>query len=129
MDAKIAHSLQLGQRIVHIPHRNQAHRDEASGRGCTPFFHMPVIPCAAGKQGFFRILLGHGHESAAGKARHGREIERRQHTIGIHVVNAQLGIVCAGPQLAELAGFHAIFAARPTDDRIEADGGEALAIP
>src|SRR3546814_5791579 len=52
-----------------------------------------------------------------------------KHAIGVHVVDAQPGIIGAGAQLIEGARLHAIFAARTADDGVEADGREALAVP
>src|SRR5690606_8545058 len=75
------------------------------------------------------IFLCHRDKGAAGKARHRGEVERGDHAIGVHVVDAQLRIIGAGTELFEGAWFHAIFAARAADDGVQTDGREALAIP
>src|SRR5690606_2166647 len=91
--------------------------------------HMPVVPGPASEQGLFGVLLRHSDECSAGEAWHGREVERGEDAVRVHVVDAKLGIVGSRTKLVEGTGLHAIFAARTADDRIEPDGRVALSVP
>ena len=127
MDPQNRHPPDLSQRLGHVPQGQDDHGNEAPWRAGAPVEHMPVIIGPDGGQGDRPIRCF--QKDAAGESREGREVDRRQHAIDVHVVDAGLGVVGPFAHLGIGARLHAIFAARTADHGIEADRGIALAFP
>jgi hypothetical protein len=120
--ALLGDALDLRDRRVHVPGRQQAAWDEAARMGAAPFIDMPVIIGAQMDQGV--VLVRRLVEQAAVETHEASEIQRRSDAVDVHIVDARAGIVDTLAQLIEGGGLHAVFFRRPADDGAQTDRGK-----
>ena len=65
------------------------------------------------------VAIGGVHEQLAAEPREGREAQRTQHTVGIHIAYPVADVVAAGADLLDAGGFTAELLTRPSGDRVQ----------
>ena len=105
----------LGGSQVGIPQRNDDERDQGAVRVTAPLLnHVVVVGLYAGQP---EVMVGCLVERLAAEPGHGRKRQRGLNVVGLHVLNAGLRFIAAGPHLVVGDGHHGHLVA------VEADGG------
>ncbi len=68
-----------------------------------------------------RVLVLRGEELGAGELREGREADRAEHAVGVHVLDARLDVPGALADMAVGRRLDAVFVRWPADDRVQAE--------
>ena len=118
--ALLGDPLDLRDREVDVPHRDDAERDEAAGVLGAPLVDDPVVVGLEHHQR--QLLVARLGERARVEAGHGREAHRREHAVGVHVAHALVDVPATGAQLGERAGVEAPLLTRPTHGGGHAEG-------
>ena len=100
-------------REIHVPHGEDAERDEPSRIGATPLVDVPVVVRLEHHQREF--LVGGLGEGPGIEAGHGGEAHRGEYAVGVHVPHPVVHVEAARSQLGEGAGVEAPFLAGPSD--------------
>ena len=106
----------LGCRLLGIPDRRHRHRDEATRIGRAPRVDVPVVVRLHERERQVEVVT---QERPSGERRERREVHRRQHAAGIHVLDALVHVVAAGPHLVEALRLHAVLLLRAPGHRVE----------
>src|SRR5580704_5894771 len=93
MAAEPHHALQLAHREAHIPERQHRERNEAAGMLPAPGIEMPVVIGLDGRER--ELLVLHFLEARAREAGERAEAYGAQHAIGVHILDARVGIEAA----------------------------------
>ena len=115
---QLGHARHFGGGGGHVEPGHHHQRNEAARRGIAPVVHMPVVVGLDRGQGNRTVVVG--LEALAGKAGEGREAQRAEHAIGVHVVHAGLDVEGAAAHLLVAERLHAVFIFRPADHRVQA---------
>src|SRR3546814_7034124 len=87
---------------------------------------MPIIiGLDRGEREALVVLL---QKPDAGKPRKLGEVDRSEHAIRVHIVDARMNIIRARAQMVERHGFHPIFFLRTADHGVESEAGVFLAL-
>ena len=98
-EALLGQAVDLGDRGIHVPGRQDAERDETAGIGHAPFVVMPVVIGLHVPQR--ELLVRRLVEGLAVKADGVAEAQRRGDAVDVHVVDAGMHVVTALAQLVE----------------------------
>ena len=112
----------LGGQDLGVPDGRDRARDEAARVGAAPLVDVPVVVGADHGQGHV-LVLGAGEELPA-ELREGREAQRAEDAVGVHVVDPLVDVPATGPDLVERGGLHAVLFLRPTGHGVERDVAE-----
>ena len=92
-----ADAVDLLDRQVDVPHRDDAERDESARVGPAPFVDGPVVVgLEHHERDLLVVRLGEGPGVPPG---HRREAHRRQHAVGVHVPHPLVHVEAPRPQL------------------------------
>ena len=128
--ALLGEAVHLCRSQLGIPVRHHAQGDEAAGVGGAPLVDGPVV-----------VRLHHDErdvlvlalvEGAGAEAGHGREVQRGEHAVGVHVAHTLVHVEAPRTQLGVGPGVEAPLLTRPADRRRHAEGrrgGRALEVP
>ncbi len=109
----------FGDAGIDVPQWQDGEWNETAGSGATPFVDVPVV---VGTDDLFsKLLVGGLQEEGAGEGRKGREVERGQDAVDVHVVDAVHDLVGAFADLAVGGWFHAVFFRRTTNHGIQTE--------
>ena len=98
------------------------------GVGAGPRLDVPVVPCPDRRHRKVAVL-GDLLQSLAGKTWKERgEIQRRVHTVEVHVLDTLVDIPCAAAHFVEPGRLEAVLGHRSSDDRVEANVGQRLPV-
>ena len=119
----------LARHLLGVPDGRDRQRDEAAGMLAAPVVDVPVVVGAQHGDGEL-ALAGRGlaAEELADEARHRGEAERAEHAVGVHVVDARVDVVAAGPQLRERGRLHAVLLGRAARHGVQPHVGDLLAL-
>ncbi len=84
---------------LRVPQHRDGHRDEAVGVGAAPPLDVPVVVGPHDRLG--QVLVLGAEEQPARERRERREVHRREHAAGAHVLHPLVDVVAAGPHLVE----------------------------
>ena len=104
----------------------EGERDEPTGVHAAPLVDVPVVVGPDHHLDELGVLVL--HEELPAQARPRREVERCKHAVDVHVADALVHVEGAGAHLVEAGGVGAPALTRPTLHRVEAEGGELLAL-
>src|SRR5262249_36045390 len=117
MAALLRHTVHLSRAGLRIPHHWQRKGNDPARVAPRPFVDVPVVVRAYHRGGLFAILGF--HEQLTAEAREGRKTHRSQYAVGVHVLDAAMNVVAAGPDLFDARGFHSELRRWASRDRIE----------
>ena len=106
----------LGAHRLGVPRRQHRDRDEAVRVAARPLVDVPVV---VGRHHHQRDVLAVHVEVAGGETGERREAHRREDAVAVHVADALVHVVHAGPHLGEAGGVAAPLLGRPGHHRVE----------
>ena len=99
----------LAGHLLGVPDGRDRERDEAAGMLAAPVVDVPVVVGAQHRDGELAVAGGGlAAEELTDEARHRGEAERAEHAVGVHVADARVDVVAAGPQLRERRRLEAV---------------------
>ena len=104
-----------------------AHGDDALGMRRPPLLEEPVVPRLRRRQTELGVGALREHPPAEAGDHRG-EVERRPHAVDVHVADAGLDVVAAGPHLIEAEGLDLHRLRPPAGDGVHADLAVDLAV-
>ena len=125
-DALGGHPLHLLGRQRRIPHRDQHQRDVPAGGGATPLLDEPVVVVLQALE--TELTVARLHEQLPAEAGDRREAQRCEDAGAVHVLEASLGVVAAGPHLRVGQWLRAELLLGLADHGAETRAREALAV-
>ena len=119
----------LAGHLLGVPDGRDRQGDEAAGMSAAPVVDVPVVVGAQHGDGEL-ALAGRGlaAEELADETRHRGEAERSQHAVDVHVVDARVDVVAAGPQLRERGRLHAVLLGGAARHGVQPHVGDLLAL-
>ena len=94
-----------------VPERENAHRDDSAGVRASQFVDLPIV--VGGNRHRRQFTVGHSCQPCTRKPGSGWEVDRSEHTVGIHVTNPLMDVVATGPHIGEADRVEAPFGTRP----------------
>jgi hypothetical protein len=121
--ALLGHAPDLLGAQLGVPDGRQRHGDEAAGVGGAPLVDVPVVVGAHQGQEEVGVL---GGEQPGGEAGEGGEVHLGEDAAGVHVGDAFVDVVAAGPDLVQALRLHAVLLLGPSGDRVERDVADGV---
>ncbi len=119
----------LGRRASHfggqhlrVPDGRERTGDEPARIAAAPVVDVPIV--VGPHQGQRQVLVFGAGEELAAELGEGREAQRTQHAVGIHVLHPLVDVVAAGTQLLERGRLEAVLLGRPAGHRVEGHVGQ-----
>ena len=126
MAAEPHHALELVHREADVPERQHGERNEAAGMLAAPRIEMPVVVGLDGREREFLVL--HFLEARARKTGKRAEADGSQHAVGVHILDARVGIEAAFAHLLERNRLETVLFLGPAGHGVEAESGRPLAL-
>ena len=124
--APVVHAAHLLGGEGRIPQRDQHQRDVATGRRAAPLLDQPVVVDLQALEP--ELAVAGLHEQLAAEPGDRREAERGEDAGAVHVLEAGLRVVAAGPHLGVRQRRGAELLLGPPDDRAETRARVVLAV-
>src|SRR5580658_8108370 len=126
MTAKPHHALELAHRQADVPERQHGERNEATGMLAAPGMEMPVVVGLNGRER--ELLVLHFLEARAREAGKRAEADGAEHAVGVHILDARVGIEAAFANLLVRHRLEPVFLLGPAGHGVEAESGCPLAL-
>jgi hypothetical protein len=94
------------------------------GVGARPRFDVPVVPGPDRRHCEVAVFGDLLQPLACETREERREVQRRVHTVEVHILDALVDIPCAAPHFVEPGGLEAELRHGSSDDRVEAHVGQ-----